>query len=53
MPAVRNAIVVSFWSINSAHLLLTKHMSRVPTSEPIIKEETVSDEILQERIPVN
>lgn len=48
----RNVIIKSFWNINKT-VLLAKHLSRVPNLEPVTKEETVFDEVLQEGAEVN
>lgn len=41
MPGVRDAIIKSLGKIDNIIFLLAKHLSRVPTLEPITKEETV------------
>lgn len=46
MSAIMSAIIKSFWNINSTLVLLAKHLSRLPTLEPITKQETVFDEAL-------
>ena len=46
MPAVRNVIIKSFWNVSGTLTLFAKHLSRLPTLEPITKQETGFEEAL-------